>query len=128
MVGSFLKEASEWVSSALNEVEQVLSAPVDDPGRVTTLVSRTMYVSQGFGTRTKGYVKTHLESFDGRVHREKGVSSLSTMKAFIFLPKKRMIFFVTILVTTQRDQQLSSFLSTPKQQRLTQDTLWDGPC
>jgi len=31
MLGSFLKEASEWVSSALNEVEQVLSAPVDDP-------------------------------------------------------------------------------------------------
>ena len=44
MLGSFLKEASEWVSSALNEVEQVLSAPVDDPGRVTTLVARTMYL------------------------------------------------------------------------------------
>ena len=55
MLGSFLKEASEWVSSALNEVEQVLSAPVDDPGRVTTLVSR-MYLFHkvsGLGSQPK---------------------------------------------------------------------------
>ena len=53
------------MSSALNEVEQVLSAPVDNPGRVTTLVSRMYLFHKVLGLEPKVMsVSCFLEATD----------------------------------------------------------------